>query len=298
MEITLGPLLYFWPKDRVISFYRDVCEWPVNRVYLGETVCNKRRQMKLGDWLAIGEELQSAGKTVVLSTLALLEAASDLAALKKVCDNDRFHVEANDMAAVHKLSQAGIPFTTGPLFNIYNAYTLKELIDCGLERWTLPLELSATDLYCILGQADELGLTDKFSTEVFVWGMMPLAVSARCFTARAHDLPKDDCQFVCMQYPEGLPVYSQENDRVFTLNGIQTQSGRCLNLLGDVPAMAASGVDAVRVSPQPDGTKEVVLSLVDQVSGVGEHELVHPAGCCQGYWHGKAGMVPMVDITP
>ena len=298
MEITLGPLQYFWPQERVQAFYKSVCEWPVDRVYLGETVCSKRRQMKLDDWLAVAEQLQAAGKTVVLSTLALLESASDLAMLRKICDNSRFSVEANDMAAVHRLAELDVPFTTGPLFNIYNAFTLKELIDCGLERWTLPLELSANDLSAILGQADEMGLTGRFSTEVFVWGMMPLAVSARCFTARVHDLPKDQCQFICKEYPDGLAVHNQEGERVFTLNGIQTQSGRCLNLLADVPAMQERGVHAVRVSPQTEGTYEVLLALKGQLSGSADWEMVCGTNTCQGYWYGAAGMVPMADITP
>ena len=298
MEITLGPLQYFWTKEQVTAFYDDVCKWPVDRVYLGETVCSKRRQLKLSDWLEIGEKLQAAGKRVVLSTLALLESASELSMLRKICENGHFTVEANDMAAVQKLSELGVPFTTGPLFNIYNAYTLNEMVECGLERWTLPLELSANDLSTILGQADELGLTGRFSTEVFVWGMMPLAVSARCFTARTHNLPKDQCDFVCLQYPDGLPVYSQEGDRVFTLNGIQTQSGRCLNLLNDIPEMMERGVQAVRVSPQAEGTREAVQVIRDQLSEHAGHGVINTDNCCQGYWHGKAGMVPMVDITP
>ncbi|MTI12805.1 U32 family peptidase [Sansalvadorimonas verongulae] len=298
MEITLGPLQYFWEKEQVLAFYKDVCEWPVGRVYLGETVCSKRRQLKLDDWLGIAEQLQAAGKTVVLSTLALLESASDLAMLRRICDNGRFTVEANDMAAVHRLSELGRPFTTGPLFNIYNALTLKELIDCGLERWTLPLELSGNDLSAILGQADELGLTGRFTTEVFVWGMMPLAVSARCFTARAHNLPKDQCQFVCKDYPDGLAVHNQEGERVFTLNGIQTQSGRCLNLLGDVSGIQKRGAQAVRVSPQAEGTHEVILALKGKPGEGTDSEWVRGNNTCQGYWHGTAGMVPMADITP
>ena len=34
-------------------------------------------------------------------------------------------------------------------------------------------------------------------TEVLAFGRLPLAVSARCFTARAHNLPKDQCDFRC-----------------------------------------------------------------------------------------------------
>ncbi len=299
MEITLGPLLYFWPKEKVQAFYQEVCDWPVDRVYLGETVCSKRRQMTLADWLEIAEQLQQAGKQVVLSTLALLESNSDYAMLKRICSHGQFALEANDVAAVQILSELGLPFTTGPQVNIYNAYTLKEFMACGLERWVLPLELSRNDLSTILAQANELGLAanGQLTTEVFVWGLMPLAVSARCFTARAHNTPKDSCQFVCLDYPEGLPVYSQENDRVFTLNGIQTMSGHCLDLTSKLQEMAAMGVQAVRVSPQPTGTLAVVEHLQALLAGSASTAPSHDAGRCDGYWLGQAGMIPLVDVA-
>jgi hypothetical protein len=40
-------------------------------------------------------------------------------------------------------------------------------------------------------------------TEVFAFGKLPLAFSARCFTARHYGLNKDDCQFKCLDHPEG-----------------------------------------------------------------------------------------------
>src|SRR3546814_4678787 len=39
-------------------------------------------------------------------------------------------------------------------------------------------------------------------TEVFAYGRMPLAFSARCFTARHRNIPKDNCQYVCMDHPD------------------------------------------------------------------------------------------------
>ncbi len=298
MELCLGPLLYYWPKEKVQAFYRDVEKWPVGRVYLGETVCSKRRQVRLEDWLAIAEDLLASGKEIVLSSLVLLEAASELSMLRRICENGRFSVEANDMAAVQLLSESGVPFTTGPCVNIYNGSTLKELVDCGLERWVLPLELSGEDLKDILEHARSLGLAGQFKTEVFAWGMMPLAASARCFTARAHDLPKDECRFVCLDYPDGMPVYSQEGERVFTLNGIQTQSGRCLDLLSAVPDMVTMGVDAIRISPQSEGTADVIRAFATCFSGETATVAEHPGGNCAGYWYGESGMIPLADLSP
>ena len=43
MRLSLGPLQYFWPRERVLAFYREAATWPLDVIYLGETVCSTRR---------------------------------------------------------------------------------------------------------------------------------------------------------------------------------------------------------------------------------------------------------------
>ncbi|RMG34505.1 MAG: U32 family peptidase, partial [Gammaproteobacteria bacterium] len=86
-RLSLGPVLYYWSRDDLFRFYEQVADIPVDTVYLGETVCPKRRSLRLDDWLAIGEALADAGKEVVLSSLALIEAESDLKYLRRLCGN-------------------------------------------------------------------------------------------------------------------------------------------------------------------------------------------------------------------
>ncbi len=100
MKISLGPLQYFWKKTEVMDFYRAAASWPVDVFYLGETVCSKRREMRLKDWLELGAALTDQGREVVLSTLAMVEAESELSALQRLVDNNQFAVEANDLSAV------------------------------------------------------------------------------------------------------------------------------------------------------------------------------------------------------
>src|SRR5690606_7568448 len=249
----LGPVQYYWPPERLLAFYAEVADWPVDRVYLGEVVCAKRRTLALAEWLALGERLAAAGKTVVLSTLTLLEAASELGALRRICSQERFLVEANDMAAVNVLAARRATFVGGPTLNVYNPRTLAVLAAQGLRRWVPPLESPGAALAELL-RRQPAGV----ECEVFAWGRMPLAWSARCYTARAADRPKDRCGLVCIDDPDGRLIHTREDEPFLVLNGIQTQSALTLNLAPFLPGLRAMGVAALRVSPQSTGTAQVV----------------------------------------
>lgn len=289
MQITLGPLLFFWPKEQVIAFYEQVAQSACQRVYLGEVVCSKRRELKLDDWLAIARMLQVSGKEVVLSSLTLIEAESELAQVSKVCANGEFVVEANDMSAVHYASRAGVPFVTGPSVNLYSAEALQVLHRLGLKRWVLPVELSFDHLKLILLRLRELGITD-LETEVFGFGYLPLAYSARCFTARNEELGKDHCQFSCIKSSSGIPLATQEGDALFTINGIQTLSGSCHNVLDQWQVMQAAGVTAMRLSGHNSDiinvAEEFALAIANNAGG----KTVTQERSCNGYWFGQAGI--------
>lgn len=293
MKLSLGPILYYWERERVLDFYAQAAGWPVDIVYLGEAVCSKRRALRPNDWLAVAEQLARAGKEVVLSTLALIEAESELGALRRVVANGRFPVEANDAAALNILSAAGGPhFVAGPYLNIYNGETLKLLHELGAYRWVLPVEQSR-DMLAALQARRPVGM----QTEVQVFGRLPLALSARCFTARAHHLPKDECEFRCRDYPDGLALSTREGKRFLTLNGIQTQSGSSCNLAGALSALKRLGVEVARLSPQSQDMDQIVQRFHAALKGeIGEMQAEHaisaylPEGVCNGYWHGESGM--------
>ncbi len=98
---------------------------PVDIVYLGETVCSRRHELRLDDYLEIADRLADAGKEVVLSTLTLIESESDLKALRRMVENGRCTVEANEMGAVRLLAERQRAFVAGPTLNVFNAETLK-----------------------------------------------------------------------------------------------------------------------------------------------------------------------------
>ncbi|XBS70466.1 U32 family peptidase [Acerihabitans sp. KWT182] len=288
MKYALGPVLYYWSKADIEAFYTAARAGSADVIYLGETVCSKRRALKAGDWLELATAVAQSGKQVVISTLALIQAPSELNEIKRYLDNGDFLLEANDIGVVQMAAEKGLPFVAGPALNCYNAYTLRILRRQGMVRWCMPVELSRDWLQNILQQCEELGFRREFEVELFSYGHLPLAYSARCFTARSENRPKDECQTCCIQYPQGRRVLSQEQQRVFVLNGIQTQSGYCYNLCNELPSMAGL-VDVVRLSPQDRDT----LGMLERfrANETGQHPLsLGRQADCNGYWHRVAGL--------
>lgn len=291
MKLSLGPLQYFWPREQALAFYRDVAGWPVDIVYLGETICSKRRELRLQDWLSIAHDLADAGKEVVLSTLALIEAESELGALRRQAGNGTFRIEANDMSAVQVCREHGLPFVGGPTLNVYNHRALAMLMDDGLYRWVPGVE-QGRSLLQELRQALEAEGGTMPELEMLAWGRLPLAYSARCFTARALDLPKDHCGFRCIDYPDGLPLHTREGESFLTINGIQIQGTEVTDLLPERDALAACGVGILRISPQAHGMDVVLAHFRD---GLSAPQPPAPLGARNGYWDGRPGKATLAQ---
>ncbi|WP_449192798.1 U32 family peptidase [Thauera sp.] len=296
MKLALGPLLYYWPHQSVLDFYADMVEAPIDSVYLGETVCSRRHELRLDDWLEVGMVLAAAGKEVVISTQGLIESESDLKVLRRIVRQHSegetgFRVEANDMGAVRLLAEAGITdWVAGPTLNIFNPNTLQLMIDSGATRWAVAPEMSGA----ALAEVRE-ALAAPIETEVFAYGRLPLAHSARCFTARHFNLQKDTCEFRCLSIMDGITLRTREGEPFLTLNGVQTQSARVHNLLGDLAAVRGNA-EVLRFSPQGANTRAIVelfRTTIDAQRSPAEALAASRAlmteAPCNGFWHGRAG---------
>ena len=287
MKLSLGPLQYFWPRERTLAFYRDAATWPIDIVYLGETVCSKRRELGTRDWIALAGELAAAGKQVVLSSLALIEAESELGVLRRLVEHGGSWIEANDLSAVQLCRARGLPFVAGPSLNVYNHHALCMLMEDGLRRWVPGVEQG----HVLLRELRDAMLTTGKTMpelELIAFGRLPLAYSARCFTARALDVAKDQCAFRCIEYPDGLPLATREGRPFLRINGIQVQGEEITDLGPELPQLRELGVDVLRLYPQAAGMDAVVAHF-----HLACRSTVPPPriGARNGYWHGEPGML-------
>jgi len=293
--LTLGPLFFHWPAERLRNFYNRIAdEASVERVHVGEVVCGKRMPFSDPVWPEIIERLERGGKEVVLSTLAAPATVRERKAIEELCADDRL-VEINDITALP--ARKSRPFVTGPFLNVYNEATAKFLVRHGAATICPPVELSLQAVGTIAA-----GCPDA-EFEVFAFGRLPLALSGRCYHARLNGLHKDSCQFTCEQDPDGLAVDTLDDQSFLAINGVQTLSAQVHAVLTDPAELTALGISRLRLSPHGCDMVEVVRiyrSLIDgQQDAQGARFLLScldlPGSLVDGYARGEAGSRPALS---
>lgn len=295
MKIAVGPLLFGWPEQKISEFYLDLAEQAEADIYyLGEVVCSKRSISGVPWQVRLAERLQQSGKEIVLSTLAMPTTEAELQSIRDIvaaAAEMGLTVEANDLSAVAIASEHGVVFVAGPHLNLYSNGTVQHLCKQGAVRIVPPLELPASEIPTVVGSSE-------VQVEYFAHGHLPLTFSARCYAARAHGLSKQDCRHVCFMNPDGIEMDTLDAHEFATINGTQVMSYQPFSTLNHISDLADYGVDVLRISPQSEGTADVIRQYRDVITGstTSAQALQELAGdrsisdaFCNGYYYGKQG---------
>ena len=288
-RLSLGPLLFHWTRERRHDFYARIAdEAPVDCVYIGEVVCSKRLPWYEDDLPVIAERLRRGGKQVVFSTPALIASDREAAIVRANCAAGEL-IEINDLAALRVL--AGEKFVSGALINIFNEGAMDVVKRMGAVRVNLPVELSAAAM-AILAAYNTGG-----ETEIFAFGRQPIAISQRCYHARAYDLHKDACQFVCGNDPDGMKADQLDGNPLFAINGTQTLSHGYVVMFDMLLRLQQSGVSYFRLSPHPvdmvkvaELHRAVLDGAMDAAEAMAALRAETNVPFVNGYVHGRAGM--------
>lgn len=292
MRLTLGPVFFNWPVDQWVDFYARIAdEAPVDRVVVGEVVCSKRLPFFEPPLPAVVERLLRGGKEVVLSSLALATLPRERGSLSDLAETG-IAVELNDLTLLRHLGK-GARFMVGPLVNVYNEGTLRFLAKRGAISVCLPPELPLDSIASLAAS----GTRVETDVEIWSFGRIPLALSGRCYHARLAGLTKDACQFVCGADPDGRVVDTLDGQPFLAINGVQTLSERCANLVGDLEALATAGVGAVRLSPHTCDMvavahlfRDAADGLIGPTKALGDLATLAPdIRFSNGFLHGRSG---------
>ncbi len=297
MDLTVGPLQFNWSADEWSDFYARLAdEAPVTRVVIGELTCSKRLPFYAERIPAAIERLRRAGKTVILGSLALVTLERERRAAKELCDDPGMLGEINDLTLMNWVRD-GKAFSVGPLVNVYNEATLAFLARAGARAICLPPELPVASVEVLADAGAKLGV----AVEVWAYGRVPLAISARCYHARVHGLTKDSCQFVCARDRDGLTVRTLDGEDFLAVNGVQTLSNNYCNLIGAIDRLAAAGVSSLRLSPHSGDFVALTRAFEAAASGAIEpEEAIARARACapgaefsSGFLFGDRGAAPL-----
>lgn len=289
MQLTLGPVLFNWNPDQWRDFYFRIAEEaPVDTVVVGEIVCSKRSPFIADQIPTVIERLVACGKRVLLGSLTLMSLPRERRQMAELAETKGFMMEVNDLSCLGMIG--GRPFAVGPFVNIYNEAAAAYFASRGAERICLPPELPLPSIREIAAALPEVAF------EVFSFGRVPLAISARCYHARLNKLSKDNCRFVCDRDPDGLAVLTLDNEPFLAMNGVQTLSYACTSLLGEIEDLAAAGVRALRLSPQHCDMVAIAKafrSVIDGKDSAAEAaralSQIYPIPITNGFLYGKPG---------
>ncbi|NQY43735.1 MAG: U32 family peptidase [Legionellales bacterium] len=291
-------MLFNWPENKKQDFYSMIAdEANINTVYIGEVICQKRFACWGKIYHKIVDRLVSAGKEVIISSLALINTEEELHIIRDYIKDSNLTIEANDISVLNIIDQN--KFCLGPYINIYNEEALKHYIDKGASHITFSQELPRESI-------EVLASLKKIDYEISVFGRIPLAISARCAHARVYKQQKSNCKYVCEKDLNGLEVTTLDSQPFLTINGLQTMSYTYCNMLQELDYLQQIGINRFRIYPHDhnmlkiiDVYNDVLSKTISAEEGYNNLKLITPdVNFSNGFFHGTSGYKMIQSAVP
>ena len=229
---------------------------------LGETVCARRRELKLDDWLALARDLAAEGKEVVLATQTLIESEADLRLLRRLAEQREFMVEAGDASALQMLAGQRAASCSGRTSTSTAARRSPSMPRSAPARWVAPVEL-ALDAMALHQPAGRPGARRRGRAaghrSVRLRPRAAVVLGALLHRAPPPRSTRTSATSAASPTPTACCCRSSEGQPFLVLNGTQTQSAATQCLIGDGAALRAAGVSrAAAVALRAAASREVI----------------------------------------
>ncbi len=294
VRLNIGPNLFNWQPEIWRDYYFEIAdEAPIDRVFLGEVICSKRAPLFYPYLDEVVERLEKSGKQIIFSTLAQISSNIDRRLVKQQASRKNSLIEANDISALTYLKNK--EHFIGSYINCYNKNALEFFAKNGAINICLNPEMPKSSILELSKSANKLGV----DLEVQIFGRIGLALSARCYHARAHNRTKDSCKFICDIDADGMDLTTLKGQKFLAINGIQTMSYNYLNLVNEIEELLAMGIRNFRISPHSKGTikiAKIFRALIDNKISAQEanaklKKMDLGAPFSNGFYHALAGHI-------